>query len=1142
MSLPKIISGFEDALNIVAEVVSAGTKTPGSGSLVDWGMKEMPNDSAVQTLLINKVLNKKTLKVLGISDEKRDLIIKQTRDVLSSIDSVDYNPEVFKTALFTENDYSPARIGTELVDSLHIDEDSDLLKAVRYVLAVYLLHWTEEPDFPFKAYLDLLLLKSNVDKMANDLTNIKKTNENLANRVKELEISIKNLIPIELTVIPKSITNLIGRESVVQDITTKLESDHILCINADGGSGKTAIAKRMINNIRNVIETGYCKYNHVAWLTSSGNLKQDLLQINIPDLTTDDIEDKYIKVCKFLHSNPVFIVVDNMEGNPTPDEIDVLNYITCESTILITTRAKSFCFPSYVLPPLDRDAAVALFYSNYFRIPTITNINHEKIRKEKDTGRIEDAYKIIDATRNNALTIELLAKTAYVNFLSVTELWNKIDSGILGVNSKNEIQTNHSEKYPKSKLSINEQMQNLYSMHNLSDKQKEIMGFISLFPAEHDIFSDVFKWAGFFDHGADDMKLLVDKGWIIREGIFFSIHAVVRDSINLQNEKNGNCVSILKYEKLIEQLSDIESYIPRTMDYTLAQKLSFVPQTVGKLLSENFPYNITIGKFFNSLACLYEAQGSYDEALKYYNLTVEICEMILGKDHPFSATAYNNIAGVYKAQGNYNEALKFYKLALEIYEKTLGKNHPFSSTAYNNIAGICKVQGNYNEALEFYKMALEICVKTLGKDHPSAATTYNNIASVYMALGDYENALMFYNMALEIREKSLDKDLPSTATTYNNIASMYQNQGNYDEALKFFNLSLDIKEKTLGKDHPSTATTYNNIASVYQDQGKYDEALNYFCLSLDIKEKTLGKCHPSTATTINNIAVVYQELGRYVDALKFYKMSLKIREKTLGKDHPSTATTYNNIANVYMVQGDYKAALKFYNMALEICEKILGKDHPDTASTYNNIAGVYQELDRYEEALKFYKMALKIREKTLGKDHPSTATIYNNMASVYKAKGNHDDALKFYNMALEICEKIHGKNHPSTATTYNNIAGVYQYQGRYIDALEFYKTSLAIREKILGKNHPSAATTYNNIAVLYEKLSMFDEALKFYNMALRICMKTLGKDDPSTTTIYKNIAGVYKNQGNYAEAMKHYKMALKTSKKNDRQRSTSDRE
>ena len=1058
MSLPKIISGFEDALNIVAEVVSAGTKTPGSGSLVDWGMKEMPNDSAVQTLLINKVLNKKTLKVLGISDEKRDLIIKQTRDVLSSIDSVDYNPEVFKTALFTENDYSPARIGTELVDSLHIDEDSDLLKAVRYVLAVYLLHWTEEPDFPFKAYLDLLLLKSNVDKMANDLTNIKKTNENLANRVKELEISIKNLIPIELTVIPKSITNLIGRESVVQDITTKLESDHILCINADGGSGKTAIAKRMINNIRNVIETGYCKYNHVAWLTSSGNLKQDLLQINIPDLTTDDIEDKYIKVCKFLHSNPVFIVVDNMEGNPTPDEIDVLNYITCESTILITTRAKSFCFPSYVLPPLDRDAAVALFYSNYFRIPTITNINHEKIRKEKDTGRIEDAYKIIDATRNNALTIELLAKTAYVNFLSVTELWNKIDSGILGVNSKNEIQTNHSEKYPKSKLSINEQMQNLYSMHNLSDKQKEIMGFISLFPAEHDIFSDVFKWAGFFDHGADDMKLLVDKGWIIREGIFFSIHAVVRDSINLQNEKNGNCVSILKYEKLIEQLSDIESYIPRTMDYTLAQKLSFVPQTVGKLLSENFPYNITIGKFFNSLACLYEAQGSYDEALKYYNLTVEICEMILGKDHPFSATAYNNIAGVYKAQGN------------------------------------------------------------------------------------YENALMFYNMALEIREKSLDKDLPSTATTYNNIASMYQNQGNYDEALKFFNLSLDIKEKTLGKDHPSTATTYNNIASVYQDQGKYDEALNYFCLSLDIKEKTLGKCHPSTATTINNIAVVYQELGRYVDALKFYKMSLKIREKTLGKDHPSTATTYNNIANVYMVQGDYKAALKFYNMALEICEKILGKDHPDTASTYNNIAGVYQELDRYEEALKFYKMALKIREKTLGKDHPSTATIYNNMASVYKAKGNHDDALKFYNMALEICEKIHGKNHPSTATTYNNIAGVYQYQGRYIDALEFYKTSLAIREKILGKNHPSAATTYNNIAVLYEKLSMFDEALKFYNMALRICMKTLGKDDPSTTTIYKNIAGVYKNQGNYAEAMKHYKMALKTSKKNDRQRSTSDRE
>lgn len=559
MALPHEYEGFEDALNIVAEIVSTSTGFPGTGSAAIWGIKEVLKDFPIQTHTLKNVLSKKNVKDLGIPDDKYDFVFEQTQDALSSIDFVNYNPEVFKKDVFTKNSYSPTRIGTILVENLHIDEDSDLLKAVRFVIAVYLLHWTEEPDFPLEMKRELDMLKS-------DLEKIKTTSESLIKRVKDLEDANKVSIPVELTDIPKSIATLIGRKSIIQDITAKLETNHVLCLTADGGLGKTAIAKKIINNIRIDIENNNCKYKHVAWLTSSGDLKKDLSNIIIPNFASDGKESKYKKACRFLKTYPTFLVIDNMDEIPSHDEINILNTISGKSTILITSRAAIDSFPSYTLQPLEREAAVVLFYSHYFHNSTITDISHEKINEEIATGRIEEVYKIVDATGGNALIIELIAKTAHADILSITELWEKVSSGIFGFETKTEIQTDHAGKYPESKLSIDEQMSRLYSMLKLTDKQKEIMSFISLFPAEHDIFSDVFKWAGFFDQGANDMMHLVDRGWIIQEDNYYSIHTIVRDSINLQNKKTGTSISILDYDELIKKLSNIESYIPRTMD------------------------------------------------------------------------------------------------------------------------------------------------------------------------------------------------------------------------------------------------------------------------------------------------------------------------------------------------------------------------------------------------------------------------------------------------------------------------------------------------------------------------------------------------------------------------------------------------
>ena len=64
MALPREYEGFEDELNIVAEIVSTSTGIPGSGSVAIWGIKEVLSDFPVQTHTLKKSLARKTLRHL----------------------------------------------------------------------------------------------------------------------------------------------------------------------------------------------------------------------------------------------------------------------------------------------------------------------------------------------------------------------------------------------------------------------------------------------------------------------------------------------------------------------------------------------------------------------------------------------------------------------------------------------------------------------------------------------------------------------------------------------------------------------------------------------------------------------------------------------------------------------------------------------------------------------------------------------------------------------------------------------------------------------------------------------------------------------------------------------------------------------
>ena len=74
------------------------------------------------------------------------------------------------------------------------------------------------------------------------------------------------------------------------------------------------------------------------------------------------------------------------------------------------------------------------------------------------------------------------------------------------------------------------------------------------------------------------------------------------------------------------------------------------------------------------LICYYS--GDYNNAVPFGNEALNICEKVLGKEHPNYATLLNNLAVYNSSLGNYAEAIRLGTEALQIREKVLGKEHP----------------------------------------------------------------------------------------------------------------------------------------------------------------------------------------------------------------------------------------------------------------------------------------------------------------------------------------------------------------------------------------------------------------------------------------------------------------------------------
>jgi tetratricopeptide (TPR) repeat protein len=221
---------------------------------------------------------------------------------------------------------------------------------------------------------------------------------------------------------------------------------------------------------------------------------------------------------------------------------------------------------------------------------------------------------------------------------------------------------------------------------------------------------------------------------------------------------------------------------------------------------------------------------------------------------------YDRLGSVKYNQGEYNEAIRFYEKSLEIYKKTLPPTHSNLAVSHNNIGNVYFNMGNYSKALSSYEQALEIQQHSLPSNHPDLAMSFNNIGEVYKKMGEHSKALSSYGKALQIWQQSLPPNHPNLGVYYNNVGEVYNNIGEYSKAFSSHEKALDIRQQALPPNHPDLAESYDNIGMVYERMGNYSKARSFYERAVDIGQQLLPSNHPDLQKWRNNLGRIKKKV------------------------------------------------------------------------------------------------------------------------------------------------------------------------------------------------------------------------------------------------------------------------------------------
>lgn len=359
--------------------------------------------------------------------------------------------------------------------------------------------------------------------------------------------------------------------------------------------------------------------------------------------------------------------------------------------------------------------------------------------------------------------------------------------------------------------------------------------------------------------------------------------------------------------------------------------------------------------------CLY--QDSLKEAKEYSQQSISIANALLDDDKPLIgpiqygvALSWGNLGDIAKGEGHYDEAVAYYQKTLESL-KTLSTVRPeYRADVADSLADIgrvYRVMGDHLRALNYLNQAAAIA-KTLNSQ-VKLASVFNSIGVLYIEQNDYPKASEFIIRSLAIYKNTGDRF--EIARLLLNQGVIYQRQAKYEEAIKSFRESL---EKASGVDAQDLiVAAQEGMGAVYHEQGDGVSALEWLNKALSSAQK-LGN-NTRQAELLWRSGEAYYLKGDIANAIKSAGAAADLAGELRLPIITHLALTAKG--KYYLAQNDYDRAFQSLSRAIEQIEALRGQ-----------VAGSQQERQTFfENKVASYHLLVDLFIK---KDKPADALLY----------------------------------------------------------------------------------------------------------------------------------------------------------------------
>lgn len=192
--------------------------------------------------------------------------------------------------------------------------------------------------------------------------------------------------------------------------------------------------------------------------------------------------------------------------------------------------------------------------------------------------------------------------------------------------------------------------------------------------------------------------------------------------------------------------------------------------------------------------------GDFSNALAKYKKVVNQSEKTADL-----SSLYNSIGVIYFESGDYEEAIKYYDMSVKSAENA--GNVKELAMSLNNIGNVKYEDHDYNSALSYYGQSVN---KKTSIDYKAGiAVSLHNIGNVYRKTGDFAKALEYYQQSEKFAIASGNTDV--IYENYGALADLYSRTKDCASAVKYYKLYSETRHLIMrkqGKDQINESSAY----------------------------------------------------------------------------------------------------------------------------------------------------------------------------------------------------------------------------------------------------------------------------------------------------------------------------------------------